>query len=206
VSPLSPDRAVRVEVREDPVLALAEYARVPIAFEVSRVLDVSVAPGGAGGFVLEERAIAVPYTKDYDAIPGEGPATWPRRFDVSRWGVFLARLGGRPVGGAVVAVRTPGLDMLEGREDLAVLWDIRVAPEARGRGVGAALLRATGAWAGVRGCRSMKVETQNVNVPACRFYAKHGFVLRAVDPHAYPSLPDEVQLLWYKDLGGAQGA
>jgi hypothetical protein len=46
----------------------------------------------------------------------------------------------------------------------------------------------------------MKVETQDINVPACRFYAKHGFALRAADCFAYPTLPDETMLLWYKDL------
>jgi GNAT superfamily N-acetyltransferase len=90
--------------------------------------------------------------------------------------------------------------MLEGRRDLAVLWDLRVAPEARGQGVGAALFQAAEAWAAARGCRQMKVETQNVNVPACRFYASQGCVLGAIHRFAYPELPHEVQLLWYRDL------
>jgi hypothetical protein len=47
----------------------------------------------------------------------------------------------------------------------------------------------------------MKVETQNINVPACRFYAKQGFALGAAHHFVYPALPEEVQLLWYKDLG-----
>ena len=44
------------------------------------------------------------------------------------------------------------------------------------------------------------METQNVNVPACRLYARLGCVLGAIHRHAYPSLPDEVQLLWYREL------
>jgi hypothetical protein len=47
----------------------------------------------------------------------------------------------------------------------------------------------------------LKVETQNTNAPACRFYARHGFELRVVNRAAYPTLPDEIQLFWYKDLG-----
>ena len=43
------------------------------------------------------------------------------------------------------------------------------------------------------------VETQNVNVRACRFYARQGFALGAVNRDAYPDLPDEVLLLWYKE-------
>jgi GNAT superfamily N-acetyltransferase len=100
----------------------------------------------------------------------------------------------------VVAFDTPTVEMLEGRRDLAVLWDIRVAPEARGQGVGAALFGAAAAWAAARGCRQLKVETQNVNVPACRFYASQGCVLAAIHRFAYPGLPHEVQLLWYRDL------
>lgn len=195
-----PAASIRLEISEEPITALAEYACVPISFEVTRVLDVSPREDGHGGFRLTERAIATPWVKDYDAIPGEGPATWPKRFDLSHWGLFAARLSGRRVGGAAVAFQTPGLEMLEGREDLAVLWDLRVAPDARGQGVGLGLLHAAEAWARARGCREMKVETQNINVPACRFYAKHGFALRAADRFAYPTLPDETMLLWYKDL------
>ena len=64
--------------------------------------------------------------------------------------------------------------MLEGRHDLAVLWDIRVAPSSRRRGVGAALFCAATEWAAATGYQELKVETQNVNVAACRFYGRHG--------------------------------
>jgi GNAT superfamily N-acetyltransferase len=132
--------AMHIDVAEEPMPDLAEYARVPIAFEVRSVLHVAVLDGGLGGFVLSERDVHPPYVKDYDAI--EEPVSWPERFGVGRWGWIAARAEGRRVGGAVVAFDTPGVEMLEGRRDLAVLWDIRVAPEARGRGVGAALFRA----------------------------------------------------------------
>lgn len=192
-----------IEISEEPEAGAAEYARVPIAFEVTRVLALTVREGGLGGFALEERAVDAPYVKDYDAIDGEGPASWAARFDVSRWGWLAARIGGRRVGGAVIAWSTPDVHMLEDRADLAVLWDIRVAPEARGHGVGAALFRAAEAWAAARGCRQLKIETQNVNVPACRFYARQGCALGAIHRFAYPALPDEVQLLWYKDIARA---
>lgn len=186
-----------VEISVEPVTALREYGAVPIAFEVRAVFDVAER---GGGFVLTERALDTPYVKDYDAVRGEEPSRWAERFDVSGWGVLAARAGGRRVGGAVLAFDTPGLDMLEGRSDLAVLWDIRVSPEARGRGVGAALFAAAEAWARARGCRRLKVETQNINVPACRFYARRGCALTAVRRDAYPGLPGEVQLLWCKEL------
>ena len=98
----------------------------------------------------------------------------PRRFDVSNWTLFTARVAGRRVGGATVAFDTPGLTMLEGRRDLAVLWDVRVSPEARGMGIGTALFERVEAWAKGKGCCLLKVETQNINVRACAFYACHG--------------------------------
>jgi GNAT superfamily N-acetyltransferase len=193
-----------IELSQEPVTEIAAYATVPIAFAIHRVLDVEVRPDCAEGFLLSERELAVPYLKDYDAIEGaiegEGPLRWSSRFDVSNWVLFVARVEGRRVGGAAIAVNTPGLEMLEGRPDLAVLWDIRISPGARGSGVGSALFGAVEKWAASHDYRQLKIETQNVNVPACRFYERQGCMLRSIRHFAYPNLPDEVQRLWYKDL------
>lgn len=186
-----------LKIREEPVTALEEYASVPIAVEVRTVVEVAEA---GGGFELTERPVAAPYVKDHDAIPGEGPAAWPKQFDLSSWALFAAWREGRRVGGAAVAFDSPGVDMLEGRRDLAVLWDIRVAPDVRARGIGTALWGAAEAWARARGCTELKVETQDIDVPACRFYARQGCVLAEANRGAYPSLPHEVQLIWRKAL------
>lgn len=186
-----------VEVRQEPLAALGEYATVPIAFEVRSVFEVAEA---GEGFELVERPVAAPYVKDHDAIPGEGPAAWAMHFDLSSWALFAAWRDGRRVGGAAVAFDTPGVDMLEGRRDLAVLWDIRVAPDVRAQAVGTALFRAAEDWARARGCTELKVETQNIDVPACRFYARQGCVLAEATRGAYPTLPHEVQLIWRKPL------
>jgi hypothetical protein len=66
--------------------------------------------------------------------------------------------------------------------------------------VGSALFQAAETWARTQGCLQLKVETQTINLPACRFYGRHGCVLKAAHPDAYPALPQEIQLLWYKDL------
>jgi GNAT superfamily N-acetyltransferase len=190
---------MRIEVVEEEPPDWLAYGSIPIRFVVRRVLDARPA---TAGFDLTEHGVAAPWTKDYDAIAGEGPARWPRRFDVSRWGVLVARVDDERAGGAVLVTDTPGVDMLEGRSDLVVLWDLRIRPEWRGRGVGRALFRAAEAWARERGKAELKVETQNINVPACRFYARLGCELRAVNANAYPALPGEVQFLWYKRLGG----
>ena len=104
-----------VVVAEEPMAALAEVAAVPIAFEVTRVLDVVERDGGLGGLALAERPIGAPYVKDYDAIPGQGPASWAARFDLSRWGLLAAYVDGARVGGAVIAFDTPGVQMLDER-------------------------------------------------------------------------------------------
>ena len=194
------DGPVTVVLTEESMAALPEYARIPMIFMVDRVLDVTSRDDGRGAFVLSEHPLDVPYEKDYDAIAGEGPLQWGHHFDLSRWALFTARFANRIVGGAAVAFDTPGLTMLEGRRDLAVLWDIRVVPDARRQGVGSALFQRVEAWAQLHGCRQLKIETQNTNVGACRFYKRQGCRLQAIHRAAYPELPEEIQLLWYKDL------
>jgi len=191
-----------LDIREEPLTpaALCEHAAIPIAFVVDRILEVRLLDGGRGGISLTETAVTDPYVKDYDALEGADPQRWPRRFDVSNWGLITARRDGASAGGAVLASKTPGLHMLGGRDDVAVLWDIRVSPRERGGGVGSALFRAAEDWATARGCRWLKIETQNVNVPACRFYHKMGCTLGAIDRYAYPGQPAEVRLLWWKAL------
>lgn len=189
-----------IEVREDSAATLADYARIPIAFAVEEIFDVGVRERGLGGFVLTRRGLEVSYVKDYDAGVGESPAHWAERFDVSNWEFLAAYADGLRVGGAALTFDAAAIHMLEGRDDLAVLWDIRVAPEARGRGVGSSLFHAAEARAAARGCRQLKIETQNINVPACEFYARRGCELGGINRFAYPRFPHEVQLLWYKEL------
>jgi ribosomal protein S18 acetylase RimI-like enzyme len=191
-----------LELTHEPVTraTLADHAKIPIAFVVDQILKVTLADGGMGGISLTETTAADQYVKDYDAIEGEGPGRWAASFDTSDWGLIRARQDGHVAGGAVIAWKTPGLHMLDGRDDVAALWDIRVAPAQRGRGTGSALFRAAEGWAGARGCAWLKIETQNINVVACRFYRQMGCTLRGIDRFAYPDLPDEVQLLWWKAL------
>jgi streptothricin acetyltransferase len=47
------------------------------------------------------------------------------------------------------------------------------------------------------------VETQNTNVPACRFYARQGCVSGGINRFGYagcPAAAPEAMLLWYLDL------
>lgn len=192
-----------VRIQEVGVDALSQYQEIPIAFEVKSVFRVDPIDGGLGGIRLREEKLATPYIKDYDAYQDGGPEQWPRRFDLSNWGIFLALEETRRVGGAVVASDTPGVHMLGGRSDLAVLWNIRVHPDFRRCGIGTKLFNHAADWARKRRCVELKIETQNVNVPACRFYAKQGCQLGEINRYAYAAQPEvkhEVMLIWYLEL------
>jgi GNAT superfamily N-acetyltransferase len=154
--------AIRIAV--EPARDLAWYATIPIAYDVTEVLDARVIDGGLGGIALTPRAPSRPRVKDYDAIPGNAPIDWPDHFDLEHWIFLAARVGEEIVGAAAIALETPGVDMLEGRDDLAVLWDLRVLLARRGQGIGAALFRAAetghrrhGHGKGPRGAQSLAV-------------------------------------------------
>lgn len=189
-----------LELFEEPIELLPQLDEIPISFEVRAILEVVVEGAGLSGIQLVETEVHAPYVKDYDADSGGGPSRLSERFDVSKWGLISVRIQEDPVGGCVIAWDTPGAFLLEDRRDLAVMWDLRVRPEFRGMGLGTRLFEAAEVWAGERGCRQLKVETQNINLPASRFYAARGCVLGGINRFAYPTLPGEIQLLWYKVL------
>ena len=90
--------------------------------------------------------------------------------------------------------------MLEARTDLAVLWDIRVRRKYRRSGIGSQLFDKCAELAKRQGCTRLKIETQDINVPACRFYAAKGCELRGIHHGMYAEYPDDVQFLWYLNL------
>lgn len=192
-------RFVNINIRENPTLSLGDYEAIPISFRVERVLRLEPPPENLPGFIFSEQPLDTPYVKDYDQ-PDNRPSDWAKSWDISKWGILTADDGGALVGGAIIAWDTPEILQLQGRRDVCALWDIRVLPSHRGRGVGTALFKAAAVWSRARGAVGLKIETQSINVPACRFYAAQGCTLAAVDVHAYPELPDEIQLIWYLEL------
>lgn len=190
-----------VTIREITADQFLLYDAIPNWFGVESVLRVEVIDGGLGGFRLVEEPVAESFIKTYD---DDGPTNWVAEFDLGRWGIFLAADGDCPVGGAAVAVDAPvyPLDKFQ-RRDLAVLWDIRVHPEHRGRGVGSLLFDRAADWARRNGWGQLGLETSSVNVPACRFYARKGCELGAIHRYGYAGVPQiahEAMLLWYLDL------
>ena len=82
-----------------------------------------------------------------------------------------------------------------------VIWDIRVHPSYQGQGIGKKLMALAYAWAKERHAKELKVETQNNNVNACKFYQSMGFHLGTIDLYAYGNKEgDEIMLLWYKKI------
>lgn len=179
-----------------------DYDRVPMRLVVESVLKIEKNDRGLGGLYLTETPVE-PYVRDFCLGEDESVVRWAQRFDIANWEFFMAYDGDRPVGAAAVASRTKGVNMLAGREDLAVLWDLRVAEEYKGQGIGKELFRMAADWARSQGLVQMKIECQNDNVPAVRFYHSRGAVLCGIDEYAYHGDPDfghTARLLWYLDL------
>ena len=73
-------------------------------------------------------------------------------------------------------------------------------PPFRRRGIDRRLIQQAAAWARDRGLPGVMLETQNINVAACRLYERCGFVLggfdaclcRGVMPGTW-----EIALFWY---------
>lgn len=174
---------------------MGELMAVSSMFLVDRRLVVE------GGKVVGQKAVDPPYVKDYDAFPGDQVADWPRVFEVATWGLFLARSPqGDLVGGAVVAAQDKSVNLLESRDDLAHVFDIRVHPDHQGQGLGRRLWEEACHWCTTRGITELRVETQDVNVAACAFYAAMGCHIHKVDRHAYPVEMGETQVIWSLSL------
>ncbi len=189
-----------VEIRRMGTDALARYSEVPISFLVESIFALEPEDGGLGGIRLREEKVEHPYVKDYDAAKGEGPIRWLKRFDMSNWGIFMAFEQEQHIGGAIAA---PGAYVGDIDTTFAQLFDIRLLPEKRRHGNGTALLKHAADSAKRQGCTYLKIETQNTNVPACRFYASQGAELGNIDKFAYTAYPEvrhEVRLVWYLEL------
>ena len=181
---------------------LDEYIKIPTFFEVKSIFEVGLKEK-EDEYKIVERQIDTPYIKDYDEIKSDSldPHAFIKQRDTIPWGFFLIYENEMPVAGAIAAYNTEWTNMLDGRDDLTVLWDIRVHPEYRGKGIGRKLIYSVIDWAKERNCTQIKIETQNVNVNACKFYRAMGAKLKGVNYHVYKGKEkDEIQFFWYMDL------
>lgn len=92
--------------------------------------------------------------------------------------------------------------MLEGRDDITVLWDFRIHPDFRRQGVGKTLFDKAIEWSREKNCTMMKIETQNTNINASRFYSSMGSYLGGIKKHQYKEdgIKDEIMFFWYYNL------
>lgn len=176
------------------------YDQISMNVDVHSEYKVKRINQGLGGFLLEEVPVT-PYIKDLSKY--ERATTYEKQFDITNWRFYMAFDGNIPIGALTVAGTTQGLNMLYGRTDACVLWDIRVADSYKHQGIGQKLLDMAIIDARENEYCQMIIECQNNNIPACKFYQKQGAVLSKIDMYAYysePEIRNEVQFVWYLDI------
>lgn len=105
--------------------------------------------------------------------------------------VFLAYADGE-IAGQVIVTKWWNL--------FAYIADLAVDPAFRGRGIATALMTAAERWARENGYPGLMLETQDHNVPACKFYETYGFTIGGFDLYAYKGINKdtrEIPLYWY---------
>jgi ribosomal protein S18 acetylase RimI-like enzyme len=180
-----------------------QYDLIPMLVHVSSYYRIDKINHGLGGIILVETPVEQPYTINFCIGDDESVFRWEKRWDISNWTFFMAFDEERPIGGATVASRTKGVNMLSDRDDLAVLWDIRVDNAYKRKGVGQKLFNMAVEWSRNQGLTQVKIECQNNNIPACKFYHKQGAILSAINEYAYynePQYRHETQFIWFLDL------
>lgn len=176
------------------------YDSVSMNVYVNSEYKVARIDNGLLGLTFEKIEVE-PYVKDLSVY--ERATEYEKEFDISNWRFYMAFDNEVPVGAMTVAGTTKGLNMLAGREDACVLWDIRVTDTYKQKGIGQRLFDMGLANAKKDGYCQMIIECQNTNVPACKFYKKQGAVLSKIDMYAYyldPEIKNEIQFVWYLDI------
>jgi len=171
-----------IEIREVKYDQLGDYEQIQMIVEITSLYQLVLLDNGLKGITFNEVPVS---HRINDPSTGEGPKEWAQMFNLENWGFFIAYDKNLPVGAIALAYKTEGCKMLAYRDDLVVVWDIRILPEYKKLGIGSRLFSLTEDWAKSRGCKLLKVETQNNNVNACKFYAKQGFTLGEISKYAY---------------------
>ena len=185
-----------IEYKEISIDKLEEYGNIPFYYDTNQKYELKKIKNGLGGILLELKDVPE-YHKDF----GTRTERWKELFDLSNWKFYAAyNANNEMVAGCTLATKTSNCNMLEGRNDLAVLWDIRVSDKYKHQGIGQHLFDIAKEYAREQGFKQLKVECQNTNPAAVRFYHKQGMKLCSINEYAYSDCPNETQLLWYLDL------
>jgi ribosomal protein S18 acetylase RimI-like enzyme len=127
------------------------------------------------------------FGSSYEEESSYDDRTWSDFLGSDRPGdVFIAETDGATVG--MAGIRTGE------KPESAVLWGMWVSPEARGTGIGRALVEASVTWAGAKGARDVVLQVAEGNDSARRLYERCGFEvigrspLRSDDPCSLATL------------------
>ena len=126
----------------------------------------------------------------YEKILSVDPEDYTTFIDNPQKVIFFADVDGKPAG---------QIKLIPWWNKFAYVEELIVDTEFRGQGVGRALMDCAIRWAREQGFPGLTLETQDNNVPACKFYEKCGFVLSGFDLYAYKELDNsgEIALYWY---------
>jgi len=142
------------------------------AYRGIRLRALADAPDAFGSTLAAEEALALD--------------TWSARLAKSAVSgidhALVAELDGQAVGLAWAKVDAADAHLV----NLFQMW---VAPEARGQGVGAALLAEAARWARARGAVALQLGVNRSNAPALHLYARAGFVDTGVHEPMRPGSP-----------------
>lgn len=177
-----------------------KYDEIDMLVHVKSIFQLKKINRGLAGIMLSEEKVDE-YVKDLGKY--ECAQNYEKEFDISNWGFYMAFDSDKPIGAVTIVSRTENVNMLDGRDDLAVLWDIRVSDSYKHMGIGQNLFGLAVDWCKDKGMKQLKIECQNNNVPACNFYHKQGAILSKLDEYAYyheKECRDEVQLIWYLNI------
>ena len=81
----------------------------------------------------------------------------------------------------------------------AYVNDICVAKSYRNKGIGFQLMDKAVEWTKMKNLKGIMLETQDVNIAACKFYKKYGFILGGVDTMLYShfKIAEQKAMFWY---------
>lgn len=168
------------EAREGDVAQLAE------GFYAFEVRSVFIEP--FDGSDLIESTLAVPYEKIYDF----DATSLKEHIGNAEAALFVVDdLDFRPRGYIAVSHFWNGYASID---DLAVDQGLRRLGAAK------LLMNAAANWAQQEGLAGLRLETQNNNVAACKFYKQYGFILGGYDQYLYSGIQTEgteTALFWY---------
>jgi len=149
---------------------------------------------GDMGWVISRQSIAYAdeygWDNGYEALVAEICAQFIKNYDAPREHCWIAEADGKPLGSVF---------LVKASDDLAKLRMSLVEKEARGLGIGRALVEQCIRSAREKGYKRMTLWTQSVLVAARNIYRDTGFTLVATEPH-HSFGQDLIGETWERDL------